>query len=260
MSMKASKVVSSDKKSASEEKKRAASAEDDSVLIGDVSKATMKVATIARALGGARGKGPKTFRTVMVQKFSWGPTAANTAYSTVQALTPMGSTEGGNFQAVFDEVKTVGVSVHFTMASQSDGNACSPQPTFGILSYDPSSTTALTSVAGGMEIDQFSGPYQIAPMVNVTATGTSTAAAGYTTISPLPTTRTGMYTKKFRVMGKTVLNPGTSTEIVGGSWVSTQDSNQIVGYLKPYFEAAGAHNETLAFVFVMYHVIFRSRH
>jgi len=229
------------------------------VVIGDEKAATMKMASVARALSSGKGK-VSTFRTTMVQKFTWGPTAANTAYNTVQALTPMGSTEGGNFSTIFDEIKTVGVTVHFSTFSVGDGNACGPQPTFGILSYDPSSTTALGSVAAGIEIAEKFGPFSLATQTYATGNNTVTTVSGYNACLPLAVTKTGVYTKKFKIMGKTVLNPGTSTEIVGGSWVSTQDSNQIVGYLKPYFEAAGAHNETGAIVWVEYHVIFRSRH
>jgi len=241
------------------EEKSAAAASEDLVVIGDEKAATMKMASVARALSSGKGK-VASFRTTMVQKFTWGPTAANTAYSTVQALTPMGSTEGGNFSTIFDEVKTVGVTVHFSTFTLSDGNTAAPQPTFGILGYDPSSTTALGSVAAGIEIAEKFGPFSLQTLLPVTINAPSGPAAGYVSVAPTQTTKTGLYMKKFKIMGKTVLNPGTSTEIVGGSWVSTQDSNQIVGYLKPYFEAAGAHMETGAIVWVEYHVIFRSRH
>jgi hypothetical protein len=209
-----------------------------------------------RALGLLRGR--LSTVSVRLAKAIGVSSGANTAYSTVVALSPGGTSEFSSFAAIFDEVKCTGFRLHWTVVVTAPSANGTPQMASAVMSFDPTTSTALSNILNGMESDQSTGPHVVLRPAS-DGVAVNTLLAGVTLNVSTSVTKTGYWMKQFKIPSQTALNPATSAEITGGAWVSTQDTTAVVGYLKPYVEALGANIVANIYGFTVFDVVFRSR-
>jgi len=213
----------------------------------------------ARLAAAVKGR-MKDLRTKVVYQWNPSASATNTGTAYTLAVLPNNVTESSAFASIFDEVKVTAITVHWSVGinvSASGGQSAS-QPR-GVLGFDPTVSTALTSTSDGMELDQVDGPVSIAAGGVYSLSATTTLYTGAVSNVPLASTRTGFWTKTFKVPPAVVLNPDISSEIVGGAWVSTQATNAIAGYVKAWIEGTGPNTQSVLDAFIVMHVHYRSR-
>jgi hypothetical protein len=225
-------------------------------------KAVMKD-SISRVMGMMRGKNGKvtTIRTRLVDPIGVTGTA-NTAYTTVLALTSGNWLEFSSFAALFDEYRVTHFELYWRVVGTATAGAGVSVQASAIWMFDPTSNTVLTGVGQGMESDQNTGPHVVMDSCcrDPAASGSVGGINQNQTSSPIvQVSKNGFWQKKFKVPSGTQLNPGTSGLIVNGAWTSTQDATVVHGYLKPYIEAMGTNIIPNVYGFIVATVEFRSR-
>jgi len=164
--------------------------------------------------------------------------AANTALTTVIAVTPSACAEWSSFAALWSECKVHGGCLHYTVTSSGTGV---PGPT--VVSYDPMNFGALSSVASGCEQSQKDLRF---------------FAAGVTTISPGALNSTGLFPFRFKCL-KGSARYAAEPQVISGEWSATADASDTYGYLRPYVGAqGGVITSSLSFILEL-DVSFRSR-
>jgi hypothetical protein len=198
----------------------------------------------AQAPGGK--KGLSSLRTKIVVKSSLS-SGAGAAFSTVITLNPMATAEQSSLQVLFDEYKVHGIEHHWRVLSTAANPSGNPG---GAVAYDPVNSGAYTAVAGVLEASQHSGPMGVYSGIGV--------GAGSGMSYPVAENKSGFWSWKIKVPPPMAVNPGSSTEIIGAQWVSTTDTNAVVGYLKPYLENGGTTVLVLE-SYIIYDITLRSR-
>lgn len=168
--------------------------------------------------------------------------AANTAYTTVFPIQPSSASEYATLAALFDECRFEGFQLKYltNVATAGSGGAC------GILSYNPTNITALTTLVNGAESSQHKlicfGSRGVINALEAELIG----ANKYETWNvKVPS-------------GSPVRVTATTTNVIG-EWMATSDASNTCGYVKPYFDA-GQTGCILSVTGVLYlHMRFRSR-
>lgn len=176
--------------------------------------------SVLRGLGRVGKVAP--MRTQVVVALS-GVSAANTAVSTVTALTPTGSTEWSSFSSLWDEFYVHGC--HVKWCDSGVGTAGIVGTNLAVRAYDPGQTTALSTVADGCVYKQHA----------LTVAGADSATVSSSAVGA---TSDGLFSWKISIPRGTVLDSATATNVVG-SW-SLTSSTDSCGYLKRYIPALGA--------------------
>jgi hypothetical protein len=171
--------------------------------------------------------------------------SANTALTTVTALTPSSSAEFSAFATLFDEVKVNAASFRYFIQSTT-----TPTTVAGglfVVSYDPANATALTSASSGCEAKQ----HQLV--------GLNTVLSGVgADQSPQSVNSLGLHNFSLKVMPGYVFSSAGSS-LATGAWSATSDSADSYGSLKFYGEAIGTAGVTRVHGIVTLDVSFRSR-
>jgi hypothetical protein len=183
-----------------------------------------------------------TLKTVIVeevQKIS----SSNTALSSVSTLTPLNLSECKTFALVYDIARCTAIEVEgFFMTTNASGVPTGAAVVcHGAFAYDPANAAAYASVANVLSAKRHVGPM---PM--------STNLIGGPVL-------TGHNSTKCVVKVPPVVDPGLVTDLLGSNWVGATDTSVIVGYLKPYVEAAGASTQTVITYFIKYFMEFAFR-
>jgi len=203
-------------------------------VVGREQKGQAPVMALAGSLGGLKIGRVRTRIAYPISATS----AANTALTTVFPVEPALSGEFNSFAAVFSECKVHGGEVHYAVAASG-----TVSQVFEVLSYDPMSSTALSSVAAGCEFSQ----------MDLRAFG-----AAATSVGPAPVTARGLYTFKFRCLKGSGRVSATATQFQG-EWSATTDAADTYGFLKPFVgPLGGAITSTLTGIVIL-DVSFRSR-
>jgi hypothetical protein len=195
----------------------------------------------AKGWKGVRHTRQNSFKTRICQEISV-QSSSNTALSAVQTLTPLNLTEAKNFATVFDEARTTDLEyqVFFMTTNASGVPTGAAVVCHGAVAYDPANANAYGSVAATLDALSHAGPMPL-----------STNLIGGPVL-------TNNHTKK-RVQIPPTVDPGLVTDLLGSNWVAATDTGVIVGYLKPYCEAAGASTQTNVTIFVWYNMEFAFR-
>ncbi len=200
----------------------------------------------ARSMSSHLKVGSKPIRVRLVSNFTL-TSAAATALTQVQALTPYGASDFSSFAALYDLYRTTAITVYWQCNASGNING---NVTYAIA-FDPSNIGAYSSTADVMTAEQHVGPALLQ--------GTGLNA------SSLPTTVSERHPGyfKFPVKIKTqkvgIRNDSTASNAVGGSWVGTSDTTAVVGWLKPYVPSAGGALTTSLQCYVAYDVEFMAR-
>jgi hypothetical protein len=172
-------------------------------------------------------------------------TTANTAYTTVIGVNPALSSEISYFATLFDEMRVDGFTLDFTHLVV-PGNAAAPNwSSLGGLAFDPTGSGALSGVANAWIHTQH------CRLNLLKGIGLDQGIS----------VNSNMYDAKFQRWRVTIpKGPHTSSSgTYAGEWVSTSDSTDNFGWIKPYFEAGGA-NTQFSFQYVLtFHMSMRSR-
>jgi hypothetical protein len=167
--------------------------------------------------------------------------AAATALTQVQALSPIAISDWSSFAAVYDLARVKGVLVHYRMTASA---AVTGAADFGVA-FDPSNLGAYSSVSDVMTAKHHHGP----GVVGAT-----------TTFGCLPTGRTGFFKiGPIRLEQQRVTNDGTAAAAIGGGWFGTSDTTAVVGWLKPFCASLGGALTSTIVYYVVYDVEFKSR-
>lgn len=179
-------------------------------------------------------------------------TTANTVYSTVVNLVPGNANAFNSFGTLFDECRCVGVRALSKTALVAGSVAAGGFDAHCVTAIDPGTSTVLANLADGLEYDHHSEPFTItcfgglAPVdaekwIPVPSADVSTLQVKYW--KPIPT-----------------IESGITADLVGGGWFPcTSSSSAIVGYLKPYIEAAGTGTQFRWMLIIEYLMEFRTR-
>lgn len=193
-----------------------------------------------------KGVGSKPIRVRLVSNFTL-TSAAATALTQVQALSPVGASDFSSFAALYDLYRTVGITIFWQANASGNING---NVTYG-FAFDPSNIGAYASTSDVMTAEQHVGPALLQ------GTGLNASTLGTTTSQNHP----GYC--KFPVKIKTqkygLRNDSTASNAVGGSWVGTSDTTAVVGWFKPFIPSAGGALTTSVQCFVAYDVEFMSR-
>lgn len=166
--------------------------------------------------------------------------SSNTAYNTVQALTPMNGLDGNSIAALFDQIRVESIDFWCRLEWS---NAPAVGTGYGCVAYSPLTNTALSTAQAALLMGDSTGPIGGSLVHNPSSS--SVTAHGFVHF-------------RARVPKGTGLNPNTSTEIVGGSWFASDDNNAVVGYLLPYAEQVSSSTATLT-IFIRYNMSARYR-
>lgn len=169
--------------------------------------------------------------------------AANTANVGVFPVEPALSSEFASFAALYEECKVTGGTFHFDVSTNAAPITAGTE--IDVVSYDPMSATALTSIADGLE-DAQHVIFQATPVA-----GTLT--------NPRPVTANGLWAFNFKVPKGTARTTASAAVFGGSDWSLTADAADIYGYLKVYISALGAAITSLINGYVVLDVEFRSR-
>lgn len=198
------------------------------------------VTAAARARMGGR---MRPMRTKLCVRLFAG-SAANTALTTVTALTPTSSSEWSSFSGLYDEYKVHGVDVKSIVSCTN--TATITQPEFAVMAYDPAGTAALAATVDGCVYRQ----HLLCP-----ATGNTNSTWASSDVS---SSASGLH--NFNVVvpqGGFVADSAVPTNVVGG-W-SVTSSTDSCGYLKYYIPALGSGVSSLVSAILFFDVTFRTR-
>jgi hypothetical protein len=169
-------------------------------------------------------------------------TQATTPLLTASALQPGSATGYSEFAVLYDTARCLGLEF-WTLATSGTPNSID---CFGVA-FDPGVSGNLSSVVGACEQKYHFGPSRISSTVDAAvAVGVSNA------VSP-----TGLH----HWSGKTVklfLSNSTS-DVVGGNWFPSTNTNAVIGYLKPYLENAAGSGTLYHTTYVAYDMEFKYR-
>ncbi len=167
--------------------------------------------------------------------------SANTALTTVTSLTPLAASDATSFATVYDDARCVSGETRFIPSAANGGVPASALVRCAFaLAYDPSNSGVYTTVQQPLEARYHWGP-------------------AYFTGNGLPQTTNGKGHLSLHWKPQYTLTPGGSSFVIGGNWTSSTDTGAIVGYLKPYIEAAGAAIATQFDMYTMYILEFAYR-
>jgi len=170
-----------------------------------------------------RGPRRKTVK-VRIWGRSTGNSAAATFLSAVIPIKPGGFTEAGSFDAVFDQCRCLGGEIHLRCRSvQASTDTSAPNWAASVVFSEP--LASVTSVLQLLAASHSMGPVALGSFEAASAT------AGLQS-GTVPTTATGFLKLPFKVPAGTSLNPGASSEYVGGSWFALSDSNATPAFLQ----------------------------
>lgn len=169
--------------------------------------------------------------------------AANTAFTTVQNLTPVAAPDAVTYAGVYDICRTIGfevILIPFVTTTVSGAPTNAGAVACGALAYDSANAGAYSTLAEVLGSNQYLGPWAhvIGPLFD-----------GH---------KGGIIKAKWRVP-RPVVDPGLVTDLLDSNWVATSDTSVLVGYLKPYLEAAGGALSTVLRIYVIYDMEFRAR-
>jgi len=190
-------------------------------------KSNLPIAIKHKLSAGFRGASRMNPYKTIVRESSIVTGAANTAYTTIKNLTPLGLGDAVSFSLVFDECRVTHVTIEmFVSGWDTAGNATAAAITFAIggYAYDPVNTGAYANAS-----DLLDASYHLGPVI-----------IGNLTAQPLLSKR-----QKVRIPIPPVIDTVYSTALLGSNWVAASDTAIIVGYFKPYFQACGA-NRTVS--------------
>jgi len=174
--------------------------------------------------------------------------AGGAANATVLAVEPATSSEFSQWAALYSEVKVHGGVVHFGAVS-TGGNPLAGISGIGSVQYDPLVSTALTTVAGGLEGSQ--------SQIYVLGQNDSAAATDSIT-STTAVSKSGLFAFNFAVPKGSARTTATTTN-VSGEWCATSDSADTFGWVKFYLPALGGAYVQTVYGYVVLDVSFRSR-
>lgn len=189
------------------------------------------------------GKKKKGGNVVLVQlqsKFVL-TSAANTALTSVQALSPIGVSDFDSFASLYDLCR-----VHSISADARVNSSAAVTGAFDwALAFDPSNIGTYASLPDVLTAKHHMGPFVMAGGIN---------------ISPgSPLTPTGFKKMSFPLEMQRVTNDSTASNVVGGGWFGTSDTTAVVGWLKPYIDPLGGALTSSITCYVTYNVEFKSR-
>jgi hypothetical protein len=168
--------------------------------------------------------------------------AANTALTTVQAVSPIAVSDFSSFAALYDLCRVTSVDVHYRVASSA---AINGSVDIG-LAWDPSNIGPYASLTDIMTAKHYHGP--------CTITGTPSQ------VSPAPVSSSGFWHMgTIGLMPRPVVNDGTAAAAIGGGWFGTSDTTAVIGWLKPYAAACGGAVTSTMVIYVTYTCQFKSR-
>jgi len=204
----------------------------------------MQHVKVSRGVG--KGGGRRLFAaTLAIRATSTG--SANTAYAPVIHLVPNSTsvTEASQFAALFDEQRTVGVTVlaRAINASYSGTVPATPATAWGMV-YDPANSGAYASLVGMCVASHHRAPIAF----NRGADG-----------PPVVHNGTGYVKMQVKVPGGVRAPTTASPPDVGTDWIPTTDTTSGVGYLKFYADALGSGSMCEFDYFILYHNEYRSR-
>jgi hypothetical protein len=153
-------------------------------------------------------------------------TASSTAggsLSSVCSVDTQSVSEIADLSALYAEVKCLGGTVDYYLTSDTGGDS------LGVVSYNPTVPTALTSVVNGMEAS------------NHLLWGQLSSGRG----RPQPFSKNGLLQMGFKVPNGGTVDTSTATNICG-LWGATDATSNIYGYLKWYVGAVSGVTWTLS--------------
>jgi len=193
---------------------------------------------------GMLGIGNKALPTVLNYRGGF-VTSTNTAYTAVIGVNPAISGEASSFATLFDEMKCVGFKMEYTHMMIPGSSAAPNWSAIGVLAYDPTGSAPLSNVQNGW-IHTRHRRLNLMKGIGLEQ-GISVSS--------------NVYDPKFETWVVT-FPKGTHTSSSGtilGDWVSTSDSTDVFGWIKPYFEAGGT-GITYSFQYVLtFKMLYRSR-
>jgi len=158
--------------------------------------------------------------TVMLYERYTVQSAAATAYSTVKNLVPGNGGQFSSFAALFDEYKCRKIKTPIKAVPVV--NSAQTAAPMWLVAYDWAVAGALTSITSGMA--QTNHVFGIVDL------------GGNQTI--LATSKSGFFHLDASIPPGVLADVGIITDLMSGMWVPTSDAAAIVGYMKPYVEAA----------------------
>jgi len=166
--------------------------------------------------------------------------AAATALTSVQALSPISVSDYSSFAAVYDLWRVQHVKVHVRCGSSGAINGAAD---WG-LAWDPVNIGPYTGVGDIMTAKSHIGPFVI---------------GGTIVLSPSSYTKSGFHELSAKLIPTRVTNDSTAANAVGGGWVGSSDTTAVIGWLKPYVGSLGAGVTSTLVYYVTYDVEFKSR-
>ncbi len=167
--------------------------------------------------------------------------AAATALSAVQALSPIGVADYSSFAALFDLWRVRGITVHFRLT----GSATPAGSGAWALAFDPSNVGSYSGVDDVLTAQHHAGPMVFGIK---------------STTFPEPMNHSGYYRLKLALpVESRVTNDGAAANAVGGGWVGTSNTTAVVGWLKPYVNSWGPAITSTIEYYVVYEVEFKAR-
>jgi hypothetical protein len=175
-------------------------------------------------------------------------TAAGAAFANVQACTPSGCADWGQFAAVYDEVRVLGGKLFWNVTFTTP--SALPTATMCCAVYDPIDGTAPASVYQQMTFAQNSGPKFLTCYPAGAVLPPSTA--------PSSTNSAGLWSMEFKVPAGSARSSANPTWF-GKEWSSTVDAADLFGFLKLFCTAPAA--AAIMYVTTIYYLDceFRSR-
>jgi len=199
-----------------------------------------RLMTLTRQIGRMKGK-MKPMSVKLNYRLALA-SSAQTAFNTVQSITPANSSEFAGFAALYDEMIVDGGHYEFiahTTAVIQAGNL------WGAIAFDPINFGVYTSTSAVCEANQ----HRLFPFV---------VNLGPSVVQPI-----GPLQHRFAwrsPKGKSARTSGSSnTTAFAGEWSACQDASDNYGFLKPYFEAGATGVVTNVSGFVFLNCRFRSR-
>jgi len=184
--------------------------------------------------------GNKPIKVMLYERYI-GQSAAATVFSSVKNLVPGNGGQFASFAALFDEYKCVAIKAPlkvFPVVNSSQ--AIAPM---WVVAYDWGVSGALSGITAGFtQTDHIYGIVDLGTNQTITATSKS-----------------GFFHLNASIPKGILADVGIITDLMSGMWVPTSDSAAIVGYMKPYIEAAGGAGVTSITGVIGYEVEFRCR-
>lgn len=226
-----------------------------SVLPGPLIHPSMKKILSTMMKVGKGGKAKPRLNNLRTKMVVSGAAASSSGspYTSVINVRPAALSEFTSFANLFDEFKVHGGVLHFSVWAT--GQADLVVANEGAIGYDPVDNAVYASVAGVLVASQKFGPFQMAGVTDASLTITASR-----TCAPVPHTKTGFWSFKFKCPKGSQQVPNNSQQVQTGNWCDTNIGSTLgdYGYLKPYISGAGSTVTSLEWYLEM-DVEFRSR-